>query len=698
MEAVADGGGLPPSSFERTGWVDVSHLIEAACADLQDGELIHGENFSLFAAMSALEVGDGEIVFQSLTTIMDPKMDSGMESVGYRSVEEAIGDGAAPVNLDVQSTIDIERTSSHALLHSYCRIIHATCNALISAVSDARTHEEEDLFVMAYGLPMKKEGDEKCLSVLNSVEETINRQLRASKAPSSKKKILEGEESLQTNPDLEEGYCKAILSRLRFHEIFDVSILAQHFFHVLGCMRKPRGTGLELARKHIVSCLAELARVRKSSEYLTSTSYLPHGDDLEEKTTASGCNAVGFDVNINCRMLAPTPPRAIKILSWKKAIEYFEKLLHSLDVICSLHLDQMLEGVLHFVVQFQLSQPDLVARSYMQLLLVQDGKLFGRDPIIDVISRAAALPELSKNQEFQKTEFVVQLGKLVVNLLKVLCTNAAWQRRKLGKILQDWSVTSVQLELALEKEYKEVSNVSFDENSFIDLSKRLLAWAEEQTYWIASRFLVLGFELELYSSSEYCMVYWQLEIAQLKIVYNSDNSPNRQYVLHRIVYIFRPNTIDDSICQPPQDIFPAKRKGKKKRDFSKEAARDAQISSSILLLQCYICLSEGLAMMLAALSNEHKAFQPPNAFNTEEEGVMKDNYFRDVQRISTLLRSRIPEDSEKLTEIRQIEQVAEHNRIAVNVINQARSYGSSLRVSFEFSQHPFFAVAVVKRS
>lgn len=25
-------------------------------ADLQDGELIHGENFSLFAAMSALEV------------------------------------------------------------------------------------------------------------------------------------------------------------------------------------------------------------------------------------------------------------------------------------------------------------------------------------------------------------------------------------------------------------------------------------------------------------------------------------------------------------------------------------------------------------------------------------------------------------------------------------------------------------------
>ena len=35
----------------------------------------------------------------------------------------------------------LERTSSHALLHSYCRIMRATCNAVISAVSVARTHE-----------------------------------------------------------------------------------------------------------------------------------------------------------------------------------------------------------------------------------------------------------------------------------------------------------------------------------------------------------------------------------------------------------------------------------------------------------------------------------------------------------------------------------------------------------------------------
>lgn len=52
--------------------------------------------------------------------------------------------------------------------------------------------QEEDLFTMTYGLPLKGEGDEKCLSILHAVDETISRQLRACKAPLSKRRVLEG--------------------------------------------------------------------------------------------------------------------------------------------------------------------------------------------------------------------------------------------------------------------------------------------------------------------------------------------------------------------------------------------------------------------------------------------------------------------------------------------------------------------------
>lgn len=46
--------------------------------------------------------------FISLNQIMDPKMDSGIVST-YYSVDEAIENGAAPIPLSFDRTIDIQR-------------------------------------------------------------------------------------------------------------------------------------------------------------------------------------------------------------------------------------------------------------------------------------------------------------------------------------------------------------------------------------------------------------------------------------------------------------------------------------------------------------------------------------------------------------------------------------------------------------
>ncbi|KAL5850604.1 hypothetical protein ACOSQ4_008617 [Xanthoceras sorbifolium] len=697
----------PIPSGENSVWADVSSLLEAACQELQDGDLIHGDNFNLFAAMSALE-------------IMDPKMDSGIVCK-YYSVDEAVENGVAPVpissdkTIDVQCTIDImdhllaceatwhnghslaqtvfsciyllrpDRTSSHAILHSYCRVIRATCKAVVSVVSDARTHEEEDLFTMTYGLPLHGDGDEKCLSMLNAVEEMIYRQLRAYIEP------------LQLNLDLEEGFCNALLCRIRFRK---------HFFHVLTCMRRPQGRGLELARKHIASCMSELECILKSAEFLRFGAFGTCDDGVEDRTTASGRAPIGFDASLNSRSSAPTPPRAIKFLSWEKAIKYFLKLLHDLDIVCSYSLDPMLEGVLRFVVQFQKSKPDLVARAHLQLLLVQDGKLYGRDPIFAVINKAAALPEVTKNHDIQKNEYIVQLGQLVMNMLKILCTNAAWQRRKLGKILQDWRVIYVQLELAFRNECGSVSSISDDENICVKIFKHILNWVEEQTYWIASRYLMLGFELDLYSPSEYCMVYWYMYVVLIKL---AEKTHLRMAV----------------------SSGTAKKKGKKKKDSSKELAKESRIPLPVLFLQCHLCLAEGLSMMLAALRNELMVLQSPSPFNTERERfnqhfellqkacvpdnisylsfkestaytrfstLVMYNYFKNAQRIAKEIKSSFSDDPDRLAEVRRLEQVAEHNGVALNVICRVGALDPSLKVSFEFTHHPYFATAVVKRS
>lgn len=77
---------------------------------------------------------------------------------------------------------------------------------------------------------------------------------------------------------------------------------------------------------------------------------------------------------------------------------------------------------------------------------------------------------------------------------------------------------------------------------------------------------------------------------------------------------------------------------------------------------------------------------------------MKYNYFGDAQRISKELRRSFSGDPDKLCELRQIEQVAEYNQIALNVIHQAGAHDSSLKVSLEFRHHPCFAVVTVKRN
>ncbi|KAH0654309.1 N-alpha-acetyltransferase 35, NatC auxiliary subunit isoform X2 [Solanum tuberosum] len=707
-------------SGEQTVWADASSVLQLACNDLRDGELIHAENFNLFAAMSALE-------------IMDPKMDSGMVRT-YYSVDEAIEYGAAPIPLsfdktvDVQRVIDImdhllaceatwhkgcslaqtvfsclyllrpDRASSHALLHSYCRVMRATCNAVVCTVSDTRTNEEEDLFTMTHGLPLKVDGDDKCLTMLHAVEETIARQLRACKATLSKKRVTEDIEPLQNNPDLEEGFCKSLLCRLRFRK---------HFYHVVTNMKRPQGRGLELAKKHIACCFEELESMIKSAEFLRSINAPGTLEDgMKNETTASGCQPVGFDSTLNSRLSAPTPPRAIETISWKKAAEYFQKLLHELEIICFYSLDPVFEGVLRFVVEFQKFQPELVARAHLQHLLVQDGKLYGRDSVFAVICKASLLPEVAKNHDIQKNETVVQLGQLLITLLRVLCTNISWQRRKLGKILQDWRIIHVQLELAFRKECGDISATASNENICMKICRHILIWVEEQTYWIASRFLMLGFELDLYSTGEYCMVYWYMYIILIKL---AERTHMREMTSNEI----------------------SKKKGKKKRDLVKDGGKDNQLPPAILFLQCHVYLAEGLTMMLAALRNERQIYLSTGPFNSEHErfvqhfelllkaclpdhvsyysfeettaharlsSVSMYNCFKETQRIAKELRSNFSNDSDKMAELRRIEQVAEHNSVALSLISRLGAVDASLKVQFEFSHHPFFATAVVKRS
>lgn len=74
------------------------------------------------------------------------------------------------------------------------------------------------------------------------------------------------------------------------------------------------------------------------------------------------------------------------------------------------------------------------------------------------------------------------------------------------------------------------------------------------------------------------------------------------------------------------------------------------------------------------------------------------NCFKDAKKIAKELQANFAGDPERMAELRRLQQVAEHNDVALNLLRRLGTLDPSLRISFEFIHHPHFAVASVKRS
>eukprot|EP00899_Mesostigma_viride_P004960 jgi/Mesvir1/14465/Mv05175-RA.3 len=158
---------------QSSGWTDCTTFLKQICDDMAVGQLIHGEGFSMFDAMSALE-------------IMDPKMDAGVYTGGYQNPEEVIASGHAPLNLTGPQLILVmdelvakeaawhrghslaqsvftcvymlrpAYASGNRVLAAYCAAVRALCAIIRSAVSRAAFREEEDFITQTFGFPLNE--------------------------------------------------------------------------------------------------------------------------------------------------------------------------------------------------------------------------------------------------------------------------------------------------------------------------------------------------------------------------------------------------------------------------------------------------------------------------------------------------------------------------------------------------------------
>ncbi|CAI9779692.1 unnamed protein product [Fraxinus pennsylvanica] len=187
--------------------------------------------------------------------------------------------------------------------------------------------------------------------------------------------------------------------------------------------------------------------------------------------------------------------------------------------------------------------------------------------------------------------------------------------------------------------------------------------------------LMLGFELDLYSPSEYCMAYWYIHVILMKLAEK----------IHIKMMMSNENS---------------RRKTKKKRDFERDIGQDHHTPPAVLLFQCYIYIAEGLMLvMMLDVAFEifrHFCFLTRSTENKEEERFCEGHRKGPSDSPCCFIVPVLHYFAE--AELRRIEQVAEHNGIALNLICRLGTLEPSLKVSFEFTHHPYLAVAVVKRS
>ena len=491
-------------------WEDVTSDFIKACNILKVDELVHDEFFSLFEAMSAIEV-------------MDPKMDAGMvcKSSGREILQfkEAVASGKLKVKdfsakellgiIDELIACFVTWLDGHSLIQTVfiCLYTHdtnliddpvlrAVCISVLklvdvvrNIVSKARVYEEEDFQTLSYGFKLGIEiNDLRISGMLREAEEEVSRQIKGKMANSEA-----DDESVEM--------LKGIKLRLKIWRAVYCALII---------LEKP-----DISEKG--KAMEWLNVAAKAIPDITQTI------DLGEKMNSLGENGetgmIGFDSLVNHRLLQPSFPRETSVFARKKAFEYMGILINNLLTVVGVLECTNYHALLDFVSEFSRKNPCVLSRSVLQLLVYHNGRVFGRVQLPEMLKETikyfnstpvlADMSPLSNSQEAKDlaTSFVGKASVVMLSLLHAHGHNRARQRERLGDILEE-----------LGNLQEEADKVDSELNMMlqgIDNKRQHLAcfgsWVLYHALKVMIEYIFLGFELELFNIHEFHYVYWYLD-------------------------------------------------------------------------------------------------------------------------------------------------------------------------------------------
>jgi len=611
------GGGHIPSLYQ---WQEVTTSFLPACSQLELGELLHDEMFGLFEAMSAIEM-------------MDPKMDAGMicnrSSNTPLSFDEAVASGHVVLSkgeltwADMVGIIDeclsclVTWLEGHSLAQTVftCLYLHqvdriedpilrsalTTLLRLVEVIKDlvgkAGVYEEEDFQPLTYGFRLCSEvGEQKCIGQCKEAEEILAKEVRRTKPREGAERSAED--------DLQHFLAAAVCARLKLLRLLYSGLAAIH-----------RGQPEEGGK--MVAVTAELLPGIASS--------------LERGTHAvEGSNMIGFEPLANQRLLPPTFPRYTEIVGRAEAVSYLSGLVGRLGVVCSLPLNAAFHSTLDFFQSFSATSPCVLSRSVLQLLytplhtplsphrppplsppagpplppsfpdlLRESCKSFMAAPALLSPPRPSS-PLHTLQVKLCLDTFFSQCCRPFGLLLQATGHNRARQRDKIALLLEEFS--TVQEEADRIDSMLNTISVSSEGASGKPHSLFLGTWLLYHVLKLMVRYVLSGFELELYSVHEWRMVFWYL----YELLY-----PWLINCLHRA---------DSLLAEHIENQDKEKARAGKSKKKTKASAKKPKLRpylAEIASYQAHAHMCAGYYKMLVGLRTEGKTVVPNPQFDNE---------------------------------------------------------------------------------
>lgn len=572
----------------KTEWIDITNEFTAAAAQLAPGQLVQEACFSLFDAMSAIEV-------------MDAKMDAALQWKNFpnypRVPKEALSKGLVKLdghtNAELIGVMDEVYASmatwleGHTLaqtvftclyllenaaiedlcLRSFSQAVIKTVEQMRDCISRNGVYAMEDQQGISLGMATTAASDSSVGTSLKEAEERTSALLK---------------QVLSNRLQAREDELKALLARQKF---------TRALFSFVTSVSKGTSQAVEAAGRKLSQCLSLLPEI---------VSTVTLGEKLDPKNPI----ALGFHPVINQHLLPPSY-RPYAILPREKGYLTLQTILQQLQnlfQLCKLSsFGELLEGIAEFCNAGDC--PNVLVRSFLVMLCLQSDrtKLFG-SPSLEALIRSDAQMLCNPPSLNQKSPLALStqgmeaanafFGKAVApftDILRVYCHHRARQRQKIPKCLDALS--------DLQQDADRMDHRLHELTLKLDPQRQHLScygtWLLYYIIQMMIDFIVLGLEYHLYSAFEYHYMFWYLEY----------------------LYGWQQTTLKSAeqiLGTEAQPASKGKRKAKKKRELSKEKERE------LYIIQAKRIICVGIMRSLEALLLDRRLPVPSFEFGSEE--------------------------------------------------------------------------------